>query len=55
MYDAWGNITSGYGGGLTLVYDAENRLVSAGENLRGQVEFKGSDTFLMLTGGLAGV
>jgi len=29
-YDARGNITSGYGGGLTLEYDAENRLVSAG-------------------------
>ena len=29
-YDGRGNITAGYGGGLTLVYDAENRLVSAG-------------------------
>ena len=28
-YEA-GNITTGYGGGLTLAYDAENRLVSAG-------------------------
>jgi len=29
-YDSRGNIISGYGGGLTLAYDAENRLVSAG-------------------------
>jgi RHS repeat-associated protein len=29
-YDANGNITSGYGGGLTLVYDCENRLTTAG-------------------------
>jgi len=29
-YDSKGNITSGYGGGLTLAYDAENRLTSAG-------------------------
>jgi hypothetical protein len=29
-YDSKGNITSGYGGGLTLAYDCENRLTSAG-------------------------
>jgi len=29
-YDSRGNITSGCGNGLTLAYDAENRLVSAG-------------------------
>jgi RHS repeat-associated protein len=29
-YDSNGNITSGYGGGLTLVYDCENRLTTAG-------------------------
>jgi len=29
-YDSKGNITSGYGGGLTLVYDCENRLTTAG-------------------------
>lgn len=29
-YDANGNMTTGYGGGPTLVYDCENRLVSAG-------------------------
>ena len=29
-YDSKGNITSGYGGGLTLAYDCENRLTTAG-------------------------
>jgi RHS repeat-associated protein len=29
-YDSRGNITTGYGGGYTLGYDEENRLVSAG-------------------------
>jgi RHS repeat-associated protein len=29
-YDNNGNITSGYGGGLTLTYDCENRLTTAG-------------------------
>jgi RHS repeat-associated protein len=29
-YDSRGNMTNGYGGGLTLAYDCENRLVSAG-------------------------
>ncbi len=29
-YDTNGNITSGYGGGLTLTYDCENRLTTAG-------------------------